>query len=177
MDVKGKEGRKMKKNINLFITIILLISIIISGCILSDENGVGELSLTITSNIDHMTLNESVVINYTISNIGDTTVKIIGLEYYFFDELLLVKSSNGSMIWPVNVRTAPSSPPNDNHLEEIGPGEETSVSIQLTGSHYPFEVGNSYTIQGRYFIGNISTIKGSFWKGSLQSELLSISIV
>ena len=161
----------------VMISILLFASCFFSGCLDQKEElfEKGTLSIHIESNYSQLPENGTVSINYILSNIGDTTVRIIKLEYYFYDQLLIVRNPNGSIVRPV-MSWAPPTDPTNVHLIEFHPDEVSIVSFNLTSNHYPFLCGNSYKIQGRYSLGNISTIGKTHWKGEIYSEIISLSI-
>ena len=127
----------MKKKLIGIILVLTLVAIAFAGCTGEDEEEdddwgeEGELKLTITIERTEMSLNETIGLEYNITNIGDTDLRVL---YPIGPQIEIFDSFNNSVQWVGAVIPTPPSPTNDD-LEILEKGESKNfnyiISIDL----------------------------------------------
>ena len=146
----------------------------VQGCINEErpyENGKIEMNIQIDQNM--LGENSNISIECTIINIGNSTVTVIDLEYFFLDEITRIRNSSNEIIFPNIVRSV--SYHYNHHLVDIKPGDSISRTYILHYDDYPFMKNSIYYLKGNYFLGNINTITESHWVGEVFSNEIIFS--
>ena len=135
----------------------------------------GELQLTMTADTHFVNINESFNVTYVLTNVGNTTVRLIDMSQRMGIDTVVMDSNYTEIhdpMWYAGICGY-----NKEDLVKLAPGSTLSVtySTQLYSSYINSTA--HYYFKGVFrTVGAYSDDSGSFWEGEIESNYLKILV-
>jgi len=135
----------------------------------------GELSLELSLDPTTMAQNQTCLATLTLENTGDEKLRVLFPWYFTPSDLLVIRDENGTEIW-CKMQYEPPPDARDTDLTTIRPGDHLQTTVELVASYWELESKHNYTVQGRYHSWDESTVSLPFWRGTIYSDPVNLTI-
>ena len=137
----------------------------------------GELDLTISSDQTTIDINDSITVTYTLTNIGDTPLRVIA-DFSFWGPPMSLYDANGDQVDYIGPMYAPEKdfdrgPPDHIVLKA---GKSKSYSNTFSQDNWDIQEGQTYKVVGHYSAYE-NEISLPNWHGELESNEISFNVV
>jgi hypothetical protein len=135
----------------------------------------GDLALTITSDRTNMTLKGTIIVTYTLTNVGTTKLRVLEPQNFI---LTHPKNLNNTSVGYRGPVPSIGPDPSDRNLFVLGPGKSRSYTDELRGHDWALEVNKTYKIVAGYSSKDVrGTFTLPYWKGELSSNEIIFTVV
>jgi hypothetical protein len=179
-DVTQQSSKWSKKRINfILITAIILIVVLSLVYYFFFYGANGEIQMTVEAVEDHIQVNSTFSVRVTITNIGETGVRIIKPE---LSSDLELRYPNGTLAktWRTsrwdNLGWEEFPEYHFNDLYVLSPGKSTDFIVTFYSSENNIDIPGNYTIKGYYESYNYSNLIVSMWKGYIYSDIVTFTV-
>lgn len=111
---------------------------------------------------------EGAIVNYKLTNIGDTKLRVL-LKWKSLTDLLIIRDENGTYMYCQVVWEPPPDPKNSD-LEILEPGESTGRTLKISEQYYDFNSNSTYSVWGKYMMHDVEYLTLPYWKGEIYTE-------
>ena len=179
-DVTQEPSKWSKRRIIFLLTTVIILIVIFSSVYYFLFYGAnGEIQMTVEVVENHIQVNSSFSVKITITNIGETGVRINKPELSSSLELRYPNRTYasgwiGSYYSDLDYCEFP-----ENHYSDLivlSPGKSTHYIVTFFSSENNFDVSGNYTVKGYYESFNYSKLTVSMWKGYIHSEITTFHI-
>jgi hypothetical protein len=137
----------------------------------------GDLELTISSQETSVDINDSISVTYTLTNVGDTPLRVV-VDFSMWGPPMSLYDSNGDHVDYIGPmysieKDYYSGPPD--HIV-LKPGKSKSYSNSFSRDSWDIQEGQTYRVVGHYSAYE-NEISLPNWHGDLESNEIFISVL
>ena len=137
----------------------------------------GELELTISSEQTAIDINDSISVTYTLTNVGDTPLRVVA-DFRYWGPPMSLYDSNGEHVDYIGPMYAMEKdydrgPPD--HIV-LKPGKSRSYSNKFSQDNYDIQEGQTYKVVGHYSAYE-NELSLPNWHGDLESNEIFFDVL
>lgn len=136
----------------------------------------GNLEIEITLDKATISENESFNSTITLTNNGTSMVRVLPTKLFSTRKLLIVTDANGT-IMKGTLPYAMMPELENSDLLVLEPGEYTKQTREISWISYELMAGHTYTIQGEYDPQDYGSIDLPYWKGTILSNNVTVTVM
>lgn len=165
--------RNMKKAKTILVLLLIISMLFAGGCIDSKEPvpQTGELNFTVMPEKMQVQEGEIFEIYLTLINTGNNTINVWKLEEQISYDIRFYDQDGAEVPYECGVISRPLL--TNEFLVELAPGE--SLNTTLDSGCWSFETG-TYTLSAVYHTSSGEAITKPYWKGTVESNKVSIGV-
>jgi hypothetical protein len=112
-----------------------------------------------------MTLNQTIIANCTITNVGEEKLRFLD---YSWPGLLLLDRNGTRPVWVGPIKDIRE--PNDSDFVILNPGESISKTRGINKYYYLLNLNETYNVTASYSSHNWKKLTKSYWQGKVVSN-------